>query len=236
MNRFFIPKDQVKGDTLSICGSDVNHIKNVLRKQISDEIICFDGSGFEYLSKIENISKDRITLKIISRNHSEIEPKIQINLCQCLPKQGKMDDIVKKSVELGVHEITPVISERSIPKKGNIERWQKIAKEAAQQSGRLIVPEVFPPHYFDEILHIAEKAKLKLIAYEGEKTKHLKDVLKTTNPSSVAVFVGPEGGFSAEEVKTAIDHGFECVSLGKRILRTETAGLAVISMILYEYE
>jgi 16S rRNA (uracil1498-N3)-methyltransferase len=232
-----VPKDRVNPPSIMISGTDINHIKNVLRKTVGDEIICFDGSGMEYITNISNIEKDAIELHIIYSKQSENEPKTKISLAQGLPKSSKMDDIVKKSTELGVYEIFPVTTERSIPKADKCDRWQKIAKEASKQCGRSVVPKVNIIQTLDDFLLICSQYQLKILPWEGETQNKLKKELqKHEIQNSIVVLIGPEGGFSAEEVGKAKKYGFITVSLGKLILRTETAGPSVISNIMYELE
>jgi 16S rRNA (uracil1498-N3)-methyltransferase len=250
MRRFYVLPSQISGETITISGSDVNHIKNVLRKNIGDEIVCFDGSGKEYLSKIVSMDKDTIKLSIHSSNHPSFVPQggtsedkpsidhsVKITLAQGLPKSSKMDDIIKNSTELGVHEIIPVLTEWSVAKGEKLERWKKIAKEASQQSGRSTVPEIKELISFDNFLSIKHPHELKLIPWESEQRKTLKNILKEhPGTRSVCILIGPEGGFSHEEIKKASDAGFISVCLGKTILRTETAGPAVIAMVTYELD
>lgn len=236
MNRFYVLPSQISGETIIISGSDVKHIKSVLRKDIGDEIVCFDGSGKEYLTKIASLDKDTIKLSVYSSNHPTIDHRVKITLAQGLPKSSKMDDIIKKSTELGVHEIIPVLTERSVAKGEKLERWKKIAKEASQQSGRQTIPEISKIISFEDFLSTKHEHELKLIPWEGEHRQSLKSILKKhPDTKSVCILIGPEGGFSHEEIKKASTAGFVPVSLGRTILRTETAGPAVIAMLNYEF-
>lgn len=258
MSRFFVSRETinlnpplpVKGETstssvesgfggegyITILGSDVNHIKNVLRKKIGDEIICFDGSGIQYKTKIESINKT-ITLSIISSSKISNDPKIKIILAQGLPKKSKMDEIIKKSCELGVLEIVPVICERSQTKTDNNIRWQKIAKESVELSQGTFVPEIKSLRGFDDFIKTCKNCGLKLIPWEGEEINTLKKELTSNKDSdNIVILVGPEGGFSFDEIEKAKNAGFRSVSLGKRILRTESAAPAIIAMIIYEFE
>ena len=237
MSRFYVEAASVSENSITVSGTDVNHIRNVLRKKPGDKMTCFDPSGMEYSARIKEYGKDTVVLEIVSRIKLATESPVKVSLIQSLPKLSKMDDIVKNSSELGVFEIFPVITERSIPKADKTERWQRIAKEAAEQSGRGHVPVVHNVSSFDRILETAGPCGLKLIPWEGERTVSLKESLKISGTSgSIAVLIGPEGGFSSGEVEKAAKRGFIPVSLGKRILRTETAGPAVLAMIMYERE
>ncbi len=245
MNRFFVLPGSIDKDILTVSGHDVNHIKNVLRLKAQDELVCFDGKGMEYLCSIESFGKDCVSARILSSQKTDTEPSVKITLVQALPKASKMDLIIQKSVELGVHKIIPITTERTVAKGEKLERWRKISKEAAQQCGRAIIPEVSPVLNFDEFLELAPSLSrgiskdfdLKLIPWENEKQISLKSVLKEhTNTNSIAVLIGPEGGFSKKEVAGAVAHGFKPVSLGRTVLRTETAGMAAAAMIIYELE
>lgn len=248
MSRFFVPSENIRNNILTITGSDINHIKNVIRKNTRDELICFDSSGNEYICIIKEFLQGAILLEVKGTKQLETESNINITLGQCLPKSSKMDEIIQKSTELGVSEIFPILSERSVAKGEKTERWQKIAKEASEQSGRYIVPRINPLVTFDDYIGAYCNTPLpiitpvRIIAWEGESGNSLKSVLHgRDNPRvvptlSISIIIGPEGGFSSNEIDKARSHGFIPVSLGKRILRTETAGPAMIAMIMYELE
>lgn len=244
MIRLFVPKEQlvVSSSQLAVQGTDVNYLKNVMRLGPGDEIVCFDGSGTEYLSKIASYEKEKAILEIVTTRKPDIESPIRITLAQGLPKGQKMDDIVRQTTELGVAEIIPVITERSIGKGDKHERWQKIAKEAAEQSGRTSVPTISKVTKFKDFLATGHwlPGSLHIMAWESERTATLRSVLSELAPSpetpaSICVLIGPEGGFSQKEAEEAKDAGFIPVSLGKTILRTETAGPSVISMLNYHF-
>jgi 16S rRNA (uracil1498-N3)-methyltransferase len=237
MSRFYISGELSKGPLIKITGSDFNHIKNVLRKKPGDKIICFGSSGAEYETEILSIEDDSLRLRILKTTKKDTEPAIKISLAQSLPKSSKMDDIIQKSTELGVFEIIPVVSERTVAKGEKLERWNKIAKESAEQSGRVHVPRVRPVVTFDGFLGSCDNYDLKLMPWECEQTRTLKAELSASkNIGSALVLIGPEGGFSPSEAEKAAKKGFISVSLGKRILRTQTAGPAVLAMISYEME
>lgn len=233
MPRLFVPQSQLP----FITGSDAHYLKDVMRLKAGDELELFDGSGLVYLSRVKKIEKDRILTEIISEKKSESEPSTKITLAQALPKGHKMDFIIEKCVELGVSAIIPVLTERTIGKAAKLERWQKLAKEAAEQSGRAIVPAIDPLMTFDEVLKLKSHYNLSLIPWELEKEytlkKHFTDHPVTGSPD-ILLLIGPEGGFSQKEVAAAKKAGFTSISLGKRILRTETAGMATIAAINYE--
>lgn len=237
MSRFFIDSGNITDSSIIISGSDVNHIKNVLRKKIGDRITCFSTTGFEYTAKIASFDKDRIILSIISTARINNEPKIKITLAQGIPKNPKMDGIIKQSTELGVFEIIPVICERSIVKAGKRERWMKIAKKESELSNRTAVPDIITEISMDDFLNNSRDYDLKIFPWESEQKQTIKQLLKKNcSANNILLFIGPEGGFSNNEAEKALNAGFVSVSLGKRILRTELAGPATIAMILYELE
>ncbi|MBU0502123.1 MAG: 16S rRNA (uracil(1498)-N(3))-methyltransferase [bacterium] len=234
MPRFFVPTEQIP----TISGQDAHQIKAVLRMKVGDELELLDGSGKVYFAKILEIKNDKVTTKILSTHRAETDQKVKATIAQCLPKHKKMDLIIQKCTELGVAKIIPTLSERSIAKGEKLERWQKIAKEAAEQSGRGTLPEITNLTKFEDVLAQGKNYKLALIPWELEKEKSLKASL-STHPSPhtpILILIGPEGGFSQKEVEQAQQAGFIPISLGKRILRTETAGLSILSMINYHFD
>lgn len=237
--RFFIDPSQVAGDTITITGDDLRHIRAVLRKKPGDMLTLLDGQGGEYAVSITELRKDEIGTAIIERTQRELTgPRIVLG--QGLPKADKMDLIVQKATELGASSIVPLITERTIVKVKDVERrvtrWQKIAREAAMQSHRLDIPAIRPLLSLEAFLQTLTPgpATLYLIPWE-EGTQPIKEVLKAYPAAEmIVVLIGPEGGFSLNEAKMAQDNGFHAVSLGPTILRTETAALAALSMIGYE--
>lgn len=241
MHKFFVPKENISEDTVLITGDDVKHIGKVLRLRVSDEINVSDGCGTEYICSINNIDKKEVECSITSKFINETESNIKITLFQGLPKAQKMDLIVQKGVEIGISEIKTVITDRVVVKteardlSNKIERWNKISNEAAKQSGRGTIINVAEPISFKEAIDLVSDFDLALIPYENEEGIGLKKTLDgKTNIKSVAIFIGPEGGFSDEEIAIARENGIHSVTLGPRILRTETAGLVASTMVLYE--
>lgn len=251
MRRFFTEPENVSTDSGTlVIYEDAGHISKVLRMECGDRILVFDGSGFEYVAEISEIEKSKTVCKIISAEESRLEPRTKVTLFQGIPKSGKMDIIVQKAVELGVHHIVPVDCVRSVAKilsgeRGaqKIERLNKIAREAAKQCGRGFVPRVAEPLSFKGVVDRLSEFDLSLMLYEelghgGE--KNLKRILKSDtgkNAVSIAVVIGPEGGIAREEADGFLES--ECknafaVGLGERILRTETAGSTALSIIMYE--
>ncbi|NLB80232.1 MAG: 16S rRNA (uracil(1498)-N(3))-methyltransferase [Clostridiaceae bacterium] len=234
MPRFFVAKNQIAKDGAVIVGTDVKHISNVLRMTCGEQITLCDGEGFDYTAVIENISKTQINVKLTDKQKSLAEPDINIVLYQAVPKNAKMEYIIQKCTELGVAEIVPVISKRCIARSPEkYTRWQKIAQEAAKQSGRAIIPQVAQAIHFSEAVLQMSKAETAIMFYEQEQKTGLKDVIGNGEFSQIAILIGPEGGFEPAEVLFAQQNNIHIVTLGKRILRTETAAAAVIPIIMY---
>ncbi len=254
MRRFFVEEKDIKENQVTIKGDEARHIAQVLRLKERDKIKVFTGKGKEYLTEIIQASKKEVIGKILKESKLDTEPPIEITLVQGLPKSDKMDLIVQKATELGVKRIIPVITQRTVVKlneekvRARRNRWQRIALEAAKQSGRAIIPEVDAITTFVQSLSNISEENLNLIPWEEEETTSLKEVLKSITDHSapegrdlasggrlpITVFIGPEGGFTSEEVEAAKEKGAVPVSLGPRLLRTETAGLITLAMILYE--
>lgn len=240
MRRFFAENLNTASDAVTLTGDEARHISVVLRMRMGDSVLLISGSGEEYEACITQCSEERVELRIIEKHLNTAEPPVDITLFQCLPKQGKMEVIIQKCVELGIHSIVPTISKRCIVKidgKDNkLARWNKVAHEAAKQCGRAFVPVVEAPIKLSDIR--IDDFDVVLLAYENECDNTLKKVLRRLEniPSSIAVLIGPEGGFEPIEAQSIIDNGGVSVSLGKRILRTETAGMAMLAQIVYELE
>lgn len=251
MPRFFVRKNQIDDGIVTITGDDAHHISRSLRMAVGENITVCDMQKNEYFCTLEAFLPDRVLARIISARASDTEPPFRARLYQALPKGEKLDQIIQKSVECGVFSITTFNSERCIAKeKGDEEnklrRRNKIALEAAKQSGRGVIPEVYSTVSFAQAISEAAKADLALFCYEGDGTRSLKDVIseKVTCPSGdgknvdieIAIVIGSEGGFSLAEVQRARDAGLIPVGLGKRILRTETAASFTLSCLVYEFE
>jgi 16S rRNA (uracil1498-N3)-methyltransferase len=238
MHRFFIPKDWIQQNSVTITGEPLRQIGYVLRLKPTDRIIVLDNSGWEFEVEIERISKEQVQGKVVNKKPGQGEPNIKITLFQALLKSDKFELVLQKGVELGVTAFVPFVSERCVIRKesaGKIERWGKIIQEAAEQSERLVLPVLQPVMSFEEACLSAKKPALLL--WEEEKSVSLKQTLQNPpfkNTTGLSLFVGPEGGFPASEKEFARQHGIAIASLGHRILRAETAGLAAISAILYE--
>ena len=245
MYQFFVEPSQIQGTRVVITGNDVNHIKNVLRMQPGEEIAVSNGEdGKEYRCGIEELNEDEIvcTLRFVKEDGVELPSRIY--LFQGLPKADKMELIVQKAVELGVYEIIPVATKRAVVKldekkaKSKITRWQTISEAAAKQSKRRMVPEIHSVMSFKEAVNYAKEMPVKLIPYElAEGMEKTKELISNLKPGEdIAIFIGPEGGFEESEIQAALENGIEPITLGKRILRTETAGFTVLSWIMYQLE
>jgi 16S rRNA (uracil1498-N3)-methyltransferase len=241
--RIFISSSDIHENTATITGSDVNYIKNVMRLKQGDALTIIDSKSKEYSAKISHFSIGEIKADITGVKESKELSKVKVTIAQCLPKNPKMDLIVQKSTELGAFEIIPVNCERTVIKldedkaDAKVIRWQKIAKEAAEQSGRNTIPIIKPVTEFKALLSSSKSYDKCIMLWEMERKKNIKDILKENKDiKSLLVLIGPEGGISHEEAAEAVKAGFEAVTLGARILRTETAPLAVLAMIDYEFE
>lgn len=247
MYQFFVDTSQINTTDKSviILGADVNHIKNVLRMKPGEEISVSNGKdGKEYRCGIVSLEADRILCELRFVKEDAVELPSRVYLFQCLPKSDKMELIVQKAVELGVYRIVPVASKRCVVKlddkkaASKIARWQGIAEAAAKQSKRAIIPQVEEVLSFAQAVKMAADMDVRLIPYEladgMEKTKAIIEGLKPGQ--SIAVFIGPEGGFDETEIQAAVQSGVEPITLGKRILRTETAGMTMLSWVMYQLE
>jgi len=238
--RFFITPEQVREPHITVTGDDLRHIRTVLRKQPGDLLTLLDGRGMEYIVRIATMEPSEIDTEIIEQRKREL-PTVRVTLGQGLPKSDKMDLIVQKATELGVSSIVPLVTERTIVKVRDEEkrviRWQKIAREAAMQSGRPDIPQVETICSFSEFIRTLAPGPQTLLLFPWEEgTVPIKQVLRQTPEArNIALLIGPEGGFSQAEADAAKDKGFHLVSLGPNILRTETAAIASLSAISYEF-
>jgi len=240
MPKFFVEPNKVMGDIITIDTSDVLHITKVLRLNVGDTVTVSDSTSTDYECEIAEISKDSVLLKILSKKNIDTESNIEITVFQALPKASKMEYIIQKNTELGVVRFVPVALSRCVVKLDKKEedkkvlRWQKISDEAAKQSGRGILPQVSGVLNLKTAVEEMKKSDLFFVPYESEDNNSLKPFLKGKSPKTVSYLIGPEGGFSPDEVDYIKEQGIPLITLGKRILRTETASLAVTSMLMYE--
>lgn len=247
MYQFFVEPGQINENDKSviITGTDVNHIKNVLRMKVGEELAVSNGvDGREYRCGILELEEERIVCELRFIKEDAVELPVKVTLFQGLPKADKMELIIQKAVELGVAEIVPVATKRCVVKlddkkaASKVTRWQSIAEAAAKQSKRGIIPQVLPVQSFKLALKQAAEMDVRLIPYElASGMEHTRELLGNLKPGQrVAVFIGPEGGFEESEIALAGENGVESITLGKRILRTETAGMTVLAWIGYLME
>ncbi len=244
MYRFFVDPEQIQDGSIRILGEDVNHIGNVLRMKPGEEILISCQDEWEYTCRIVEITSEEVLAEILDAQKPGKELPSKITLFQCLPKGDKMELIIQKAVELGAAEIVPVSSRRCVVKLegkravGKVSRWNAIAESAAKQSKRMIVPKVSQILTYGEALQRAAELDICLIPYErAEGMKGTRELLEGIEPGqSIGILIGPEGGFDEKEVQKAMEKGFEPITLGKRILRTETAGLTTLSILMYLLE
>lgn len=244
MYRFFIKEEQIHDGMIEICGSDVNHIKNVLRMKTGDKVYLSNGSDLEYECSLLEWTEDTILAKIEDVHGMETELPVKITLYQGLPKGDKMEMIVQKAVELGVAEIVPVAMKRCVVKfdakkaAKKVSRWNTIALSAAKQAKRGIIPEVREVRNFKDILEEVQDIEFMLVPYEEAKGMQASKELisQAKGKKSIGIIIGPEGGFEKEEIEQLKAAGGQTMSLGKRILRTETAGMTVLSILMFTIE
>lgn len=242
MHRFFVPSVSCS-EEFSLNQDDAKKISRVLKLGPGDEIFLWDESGKEYLAQITRMNQHSVYVRVVDERFPEVESLLRVILVQGIPKGDKMEFVIQKTTELGVWGILPVITERTVVqlseerRKTRLKRWQVIAKEAARQSGRVHIPEIGEITSLPEVWEQLDPGAIKLICWEGKATG-LKSYFQTAVPSfqhPVYLFIGPEGGFSSSEVEYGVARGGIPVSLGPRILRTETAGIVGLSLLLYEW-
>ena len=247
MRKFFVKSNQINDNEIIILGEDVNHIKNVLRLAIGEKIkVCDKDNSINYVSQIDEITNQEVKCSIIEEVEGEAEGNVELHIYQGLPKADKMELILQKGTELGVSKFVPVALKRCIVKLDGkdavkkIERWQKITEVASKQSGRDLVPEVSNIESINDICSKINDYDLVMLAYELEENNYIKsELLKlkgTKDNYKIAIVIGPEGGIDDKEAEKLKEAGAKIVSLGKRILRTETVALQVSSIVMYELE
>ena len=244
MHRFFVPAENVGNGEIRVTGDDINHIKNVLRMTAGEKVVVSCGQGTDYYCIIEDIQETGVSLRIQEEKPAVTELPVRIVLFQALPKVDKMELVIQKAVELGASEVVPVRSRRCVVKLDahreakKLARWRAIAESAAKQSGRGILPQIHDSMDFGKALEYAQELDSVLIPYELcdaiDESQHI--VQRAVRQNSIGIFIGPEGGFERSEVEAAVRSGAQPVSLGIRILRTETAGLAVLSVLMFLIE
>ena len=244
MYHFFVTPAQIMDGYAVITGQDVNHIRNVLRMKPGEQVGIRDGISRSYICELEAIEEEEIRAKILTEDTNLSELPAELYLFQGLPKSDKMELIIQKAVELGVHEVIPVATRRAVVKldrkkaEKKAERWQTIALGAAKQSKRMQIPTVHMPVTFQQALAMMAESDVRLMPYENaEGMEGTRRILESIEPGeSIAVLIGPEGGIDEAEVEMAMKEKVEPITLGKRILRTETAGMTVLSILVYLLE
>ena len=242
MHKFFVPKHNIVDNIATIDGEDVKHIYKVLRLKVKEKVSINNCEGKEYLGEINLIDKSSVTVNLLEESSINNESPIDVYLFQGMPKSTKMDLIVQKNTELGVKAITPVITNRvevktELKEFKKVDRWNRIALEAAKQSKRSLIPEINVPIEFQKLLEELNSMDLVVVPYENEEGYGIKKLVKNIekeNIKKVAIVIGPEGGFEEIEISKLKEIGARIVTLGPRILRTETAGFACLTLIMYE--
>jgi 16S rRNA (uracil1498-N3)-methyltransferase len=242
MRRFFVRPEDVGERELRLRGDEAAHLARVLRLGPGAKVVVFDGCGQEYVAVVERIETEDVVCRILRDAAVQPSPAVSITLGQGLPKAEKFEWVIQKTTELGVADIVPLLTERVIPhisqshmaKKAG--RWERLAREACKQSGRATVPHLWSPTPLETFFASWQRAELKLVLWEGEEARLLRTVLAASEPvASAAVVVGPEGGLTPQEVARGEAYGFLAVGLGKRILRTETAGVVAVALLQYRF-
>jgi 16S rRNA (uracil1498-N3)-methyltransferase len=252
MHRFFVKSEYIDNDVVEISGDDFNHISNSLRLKPNDKIIVASGDGFDYIVEIKKYKSKSVLGKIIDKNINQAEPKIKVDLGQSIPKNRNIEFVIQKGTEIGVNNIIPLDTKRTIVKlskskeKRRLKRWQKISKEAAKQSQRGQIPNIkglVNINNKDQLNELFKDYDLILVLYAQNAPRSIKEAIKNYKDSkinNILVLIGPEGGFTKKEIELFneldINNKVEIITLGNRILRTETAGLVALSNILYEYD
>lgn len=243
MQRYFVPIDQFSDAIVNITGDDAHHIQQVMRAKIGDKLICSDGIDREAIVEIVRFEPKLVSAKIVEPLTMNNEAAIDVWIAQSLPKADKMETVIQRCTEIGAARFIPFTSQRTIVKYNEkkegrrLERWHKIAKEAAEQSHRNRIPTIEAPRSWKELLKLVPDVSVAFICYEQEEERTFKAILKqSASLQRVLLIVGPEGGFTADEVNEAREAGCHAISLGRRILRTETAAMAALTCILYEYD
>lgn len=248
MPKFFVTNKDINNNEIIISGEDVNHIKNVLRKKIGEQVtICNIDTSVDYLCEIVKFEKDTIRCNLSEELISNSESNIKVTIFQGLPKADKMELVIQKAVELGVYDITPIEMKRCIVKLTDkdkikkLQRWQKIAEVASKQSGRNTIPKINEIKTIKNICNLFTNYDIVLVAYENEKENKLKNELEKLKLSQkenlkIGIIIGPEGGIEREEIELLKENGAKIITLGNRILRTETVALNMLSIIMYEFE
>lgn len=241
MSRFYVPREFVKGKTIDISGDEAHHILDVMRLKPLEKVVVFDGTGKEYVGFIREAKRKSLTVEVTETRDVSAGKKIAVTLIQAIPKKDKMDRIVEKATELGVDSVVPVVTSRTIvdwdeaKRSSAAERWRRIAKEAAKQCGRTDIPEVSGVRPFSEAVSSFGTYDLAILAALSYETVELKSALAGFSGKTIAIAIGPEGDFTPDEIRDALRAGARTVSLGPRVLKSDTAGLAVLAILDHEF-
>lgn len=250
MQRYFVAAEQYSDDTGTVIleGDDAHHALRVMRMKAGDRFLCSDGTGREALVEVTDIAKAQVIARVVERLAPLAEPLVKVWIAQSLPKGDKMETIIQKGTEIGAVKFIPFMSVRGIVKyeegkeQKRLIRWRKIAKEAAEQAHRNIIPEIEPPCRWQQVIERAKEVDLALLCFEQAGRLQFRQIISTLRTErpvgaqmTILLMIGPEGGFSTAEVTEAEQAGWRMISLGRRILRTETAALVGLSCILYEF-
>ena len=242
MTRFFVLADQIRAGLITLMGRDVRHIQRVLRLGVGDHIECLDGQGYVYKVKLTHVEAEHVVGEIVDSYKADSEPDLQVTIAQGIPKGERWDFVLQKCSEVGATVFQPLFTERTIvniaseqlPHK--MERWQKIVQEAAEQSQRSVAPRVLAPMTLKDWLQNLSEFELVIVAWENEEEESLRQILdEAPDLKRLAIIVGPEGGFSSAEIDLIKQVGGRTVSIGPRILRSETASVVLLSLALYHY-
>lgn len=238
MSRFFTPKENIKGNTVYISGQEARHILNVMRLSNNDKVVVFDGTGKEYIGFIKDTKPKSLTVEVVETRTPSRTDAPSITLVQAIPKKDKMDYIVEKATELGVSAVIPVVSKRTVVRVDTdlrLKRWQRISQEASKQCGRLDIPRISPIMRFNDAVDEINNYDFCLMACLWDKTASLHSAISSYTSGSVIVFVGPEGDFTPDEIQRTMNNSnCKLVSLGRKVLKSDTAALYIISCLNYE--
>jgi 16S rRNA (uracil1498-N3)-methyltransferase len=237
MPHFFIPPENIHGARFVLSGTEAHHLVDVRRSKLGDVVHLFDGTGNTYVGKIEQMGREEISGAILEQGQSPVAA-VEVHLFQAVPKGDRFDWLVEKSAELGVHSVSPLITARSVVKdisEGKLERWKRLSLAACKQCGRSAILNLGSSVLFPEALAMVKDTAVSIIPWEGEETHTLEELLLPAKARRVNIFIGPEGGFTIDEIGLAIKHGVSPVTLGPRILRAETAGLLASVLALNAY-
>lgn len=241
MSRFFVSKGSVKGNLILVSGDEAHHILDVMRLKVLDKVVAFDGTGAEYVGFIKETGRKSLVVEVVETRQPDTGKGPKITLIQAITKKDKMDYIVEKATELGVYSIIPVVAGRTVPDwdetkaRANAERWRRIVREASKQCGRRDIPEIAEVTDLKSALKGSDSYDLGLIAALSDKATPLKEAVKDFKGGRLAVAIGPEGDFTQEEIRMAQEARFKPVNLGPRVLKSDTAGLAVLAILNYEF-